>query len=430
VEGLTLTNGDNLRGGGVAIDMGAQVEMVGVHVTGNTADWSGGGIDLRDGGNPYLHLADSVISDNAVSYGIGAVGGGMRILEDATAELMNVVIRDNESSQDGGGIWTSAGLSAHGLTLAGNTAEDKGGGLYATGGLVHITHLEATDNSSGNSGGGLYLNDSAGLNLEDSTLTGNEAGTGGGIAGGGGAIFAMNYSNIYAINSRFVENTSLTQGGAIDLTAGSSAQLEAAVFAANTTGGDGGGIHLGTSTGLTLSHVSVVGNHASGSGGGVAVGVLGAAPVLNAVILADNTADDSGGALAALGTDMMLSYSCLWGNTPEHVTGMSDPLGQFGNVEADPEFLDVVDPDPTLWDLHLGATSALIDEGPLDIQDPDTSQSDMGAYSGPRAGSWDRDDDGDDEWWQPGEYDTSTYPGAGWDCDDTDPLINADNGCS
>ncbi len=424
VEGLTLTGGDNQRAGGVAIDFGAQVEMIGVHVIGNTASFSGGGIDLRDGSNSYLYLADSVIAENTITYGIGAVGGGMRIEENATAELMNVEFRDNEADQDGGAIWTAAGLSAHNLMLTGNEAGDRGAGLYATGGLVYITHLTATDNAAGNSGGAIYLTDSASLNLEDSTLAHNDAG------GGGGAIYTLNYCNVYGINSRFVANSSDNQGGAIDLTSGSTAQFEAAVFAANTTGGDGGGIHMGTSTGLTLSHVSVVDNHADGQGGGVAVGVLGTVPVLSGVILANNSADGGGGALKALGTDMMLSYCSLWANGADAVSGMSDPVGQFGNVEVDPEFLDVVDPDPSLWDLHLGATSALIDQGQNDIQDPDGSRSDMGAYSGPRAGQWDRDDDGYYEWWQPGPYDTGTYPGLGWDCDDTDTQINADHGCS
>ncbi len=37
--------------------------------------------------------------------------------------------------------------------------------------------------------------------------------------------------------------------------------------------------------------------------------------------------------------------------------------------------------------------------------------------------------DGFPEWWQPGPYDTASYPAQGWDCDDDDPEVFPGVGC-
>ena len=79
------------------------------------------------------------------------------------------------------------------------------------------------------------------------------------------------------------------------------------------------------------------------------------------------------------------------------------------------------------WDFHLDPTSTLIDAG-SDL-DPDGSPGDVGAFGGAGADGWDLDADGAPSWWQPGVYDTATYPAAGWDCDDEDAAVGPSSGC-
>jgi len=120
--------------------------------------------------------------------------------------------------------------------------------------------------------------------------------------------------------------------------------------------------------------------------------------------------------------------SDVWGNTPDEFHGMADPTGQDGNVSVDPGFLDY-DPAATAddWDLHLTLSSSLVDAGDPAILDPDGSRSDMGAYGGPYAASWDLDWDGYSEWWRPGAYDAATS--ANMDCDDRDDAVYPGSGC-
>lgn len=94
---------------------------------------------------------------------------------------------------------------------------------------------------------------------------------------------------------------------------------------------------------------------------------------------------------------------------------------------ASPTLLDVSDPDPWQWDLHLGATSSLVDAGTAALLDPDGTPSDVGAYGGPAAPGFDRDRDGHPEWWLPGPYDPATSPTL--DRDDRDPAVHPGAGC-
>lgn len=104
-------------------------------------------------------------------------------------------------------------------------------------------------------------------------------------------------------------------------------------------------------------------------------------------------------------------------------------MGRRGrsSTAGDPQYLDTTPQAPLDWDLHLGATSLLIDAGDPTILDPDGSVSDIGAYGGPGAGGFDLDFDGYGEWWLPGPYD----PANSWclDCDDSDPAVYPGSGC-
>ncbi len=136
-----------------------------------------------------------------------------------------------------------------------------------------------------------------------------------------------------------------------------------------------------------------------------------------------NILADSGEVAVSVTGDLALAsfaYNDVYGAGTTLFDGLADPTGSEGNVSIEPDLIDVSSSDPADWDLHLAVDSPLVDAGDPAAADPDGSAADIGAYGGAEAGAWDRDGDGYPEWWQPGPYDTSSYPALGWDCDDDD----------
>ncbi len=101
---------------------------------------------------------------------------------------------------------------------------------------------------------------------------------------------------------------------------------------------------------------------------------------------------------------------------------MIDPTGSDGNISADPMYIDTSATDARYWDLRLDESSANIDAGDASLEDPDGSPSDIGAYGGPGAASWDLDGDGHYQWWTPGSHPNADDLASEADCDDLDPL--------
>ncbi len=80
------------------------------------------------------------------------------------------------------------------------------------------------------------------------------------------------------------------------------------------------------------------------------------------------------------------------------------------------------------WDLHLAASSPLVDAGDPAILDPDASTSDVGAYGGPGAAfSYYYDDDGDGmfDGWESSWGLDATVDDSASDADG-DGLVNSD----
>ena len=215
-------------------------------------------------------------------------------------------------------------------------------------------------------------------------------------------------------------------GGGLNID-GSSPTVSGLIVTYNEVTG-GGGLFLDSYSYATLTHVAVVGNTAAGDGGGIFLSTY-AYPALDGVIVSSNDASGSGGGVRADTASAALTYCSVYNNTPDDFSGMADPSGNDGNVSYNPLFNDTSDPDPMQWDLHLATASQLVDAGNPGLLDPDGSVSDMGAYGGPGAASWDLDCDSHPEWWQPGLYDGGSYPGEGWDCDDGDENVYPSSGC-
>ncbi len=462
-----------------------QASLSDITISANSSGTWGGGVSMLayDDGEITAQLVDLTMDGNQATYG-GAVslyasstsdwasvrptlqgitlesnvasdcGGGFVLAvygpwPDMSPTFTDVAILDNDAAKGGGGYLMGQDstqtleLTMQRATFSGNQATDDGGGLRAYSGYfgcpiaVDLDQVQFEENTAGMYGGGLAAHmefDSLSITADQLEMTGNSAwGIGGGMAleiWYGGATAEFDLSHV-----RLADNLA-GHGGGLGLWANggdSELSLDQAIITGNYATYDGGGIQIddlyATSVDVDLEHVVIVGNEAGGVGGGMAVAANNGATLdvgVNHTILQANTASTGGGLNRVNGT-VTVSWSSAWDNTPADYTGMADPTGIDGNLTTDALFEDTNPADTIDWDLHLSTASPLVGAGDPALADPDGSVTDMGAYGGAEAASWDLDWDGYDEWWLPGPYDAATSPGM--DCDDADEGIYAGNGC-
>jgi hypothetical protein len=204
-----------------------------------------------------LTIENSTITDNQAIGSGNASGGGIR--NDGTLTVTNSTFSGNTSAGNGSAIASAnANLTVANSTFLGNTADGSaGGGIFTRGGTI------SNSTFSNNSGGGIHNFDGT-FNVTNSMFSGNSAGAGGGIGGGG---------NLTVRDSTFSNNQSNQAGGAIHV-GGSLSKLtvENSTFYDNKAGSSGGGaINTGASN-SRISNSTFSGNQVTGSSSGTATG--------------------------------------------------------------------------------------------------------------------------------------------------------------
>ena len=161
----------NSDGGGVSIN-GGEFTMNGGTISANNAGMTGGGVNI--GSNGTFTMTDGTISDNDA----GTTGGGVNLgaygASGATMTLEGGTISDNTATVNGGGVGVSVGtFTMNGGTIGGaelNTAA-FGGGVYVDG--VNSNFIMTGGTISGNTatqkGGGVYVSSTGSFTLGSSS---------------------------------------------------------------------------------------------------------------------------------------------------------------------------------------------------------------------------------------------------------------------
>jgi predicted outer membrane repeat protein len=221
-------------GGGLNV-AGGSITAVNVSFTDNVATVDAGA-GVRASGGPF-NFTGGTWSGNSSQ----RIGGTASFVGTPTITITNVTATNNEAkTEDGGALSTDGGsLSVSGSSFSNNTAKRSGGAIYVNGGTVSIEDSSFSSNEvTDSSGGAVWLNVSTTLTVSGSTFEGNSAGSSGGAVrqlGGTTSIeaslFNLNIAGIY--------------GGAISSSTSSSLDVVNTTIVFNEAGTSGGGIKSG-----------------------------------------------------------------------------------------------------------------------------------------------------------------------------------------
>lgn len=147
-------------------------------------------------------------------------GGGAIV--PSGAHIRNCVVR-NCAATEGGGLYLMPGATVSGTLIMNNSAEN-GGGVYADAtsadntlvgadSRAHILSSTIAGNSASTSGGGLYMEDGAVMNV-NTVIFGNKSGSDKNVSGATntqfadsklGAVYGTSTTDFYPFNDCFVE---------------------------------------------------------------------------------------------------------------------------------------------------------------------------------------------------------------------------------
>ncbi|MFO1540330.1 MAG: beta strand repeat-containing protein, partial [Chloroflexota bacterium] len=262
-------------------------------ITDNTAAGDGGGIHADPGMTVRVTGSTRIHANHATD------GGGISITGSDT-ETTTLLLRDRATvtgndASSGGGIHGTGSLEitiASGASVQTNTAS-VGGGLYIDDvGRLRLLGLVA-GNTATVGGGGIYLSTAFLVATATARITGNEGGTGGGIASldssvvlggtlvsgnrattdeGGGIFLNGDLAGLITDGARITGNRARTNGGGIYLRGTATAELTDTTITGNragfvetgaSPGGCGAGIALVGASELTLRGTSLIAGNRS-----------------------------------------------------------------------------------------------------------------------------------------------------------------------
>jgi CSLREA domain-containing protein len=188
----------------------------------------GGGVDrvfdVAPTGGPAITVGFSgltIQNGKGLNTNFG-VGGAMFINSNATVNISNSALANNQSTTGTGGAIENRGtLTLNTVTMQNNTALSLGGAVNsaASGGGGGLTVINSTlTGNNAERGGAIYFSTDAGTNasISGSTFTGNQAvATSGGAGDDGGAIAIDTDGAVNIIKSTFTGNNAAANGGAI-----------------------------------------------------------------------------------------------------------------------------------------------------------------------------------------------------------------------
>ncbi|MGD1700197.1 Calx-beta domain-containing protein, partial [Dapis sp. BLCC M229] len=288
ISDVTISNGSATNGGGIYAYSGTTVTINNSTISGNSATSNGGGI-YSEGS---ITLDNSTISGNTAYRGAGVFNHlyGYLAVTNSSTITGNVTTGGN-----GGGI-TNLGdsnnpstVTINNSTISNNQGGD-GGGIYNTYGILTITNNSNVSDNNASSGGGIYTRNNTTVTVSNSNISNNNASNDGGSIYNGGNT---------TIDSSTISNNSATEyGGGVFNTNNlvvNSSTISGNITTGTSVGSGGGAIHGNFLATLTLNNSTIYGNTSNFWGGGI--NQVGGITEINNSTISGNIASNNGGGI-------------------------------------------------------------------------------------------------------------------------------------
>ena len=244
-------------------------------------------------------------------------GGGVNICRECSLSLSNTLIMSASAGTWGGGIYNEGNLSLEDVAIRDSNAV-HGGALYNSGGSISGTNVSIRDNTVTGSGGGIYNgfgpnNSAAGPIILRESMIRNNVTT---LSGGGGGVFLDESAPLELVSVTLNNNSASDgNGGGILAKAGSLLRISNSSIYNNTAKNYGGGLYLRRMAEIYNSSIDSNQSETMTGGGVYAVGIGGSAslPVAihNSSITRNRAANGGAGVFLDSSGDVRLSNSLL-----------------------------------------------------------------------------------------------------------------------
>ncbi len=273
---LTFENNQAKLGGGLFNEEGAPT-LTGAVFTGNQASINGGGLYNYVSSSPTLtglllegnHAGESgggmfnflnshpVISATELVSNTAKRGAGM-LNHESNPSLHNVVVRGNQASIDGGGIYNdnNSRPALFDVTLAANQAATNGGAMFNWSTSPTLYNVQVLGNQAAY-GAGLYNYSAANPVLVNSLVAGNRA------TFSGGGLYSSGTSQPVLTNVTLAGNAAGHLGGGLFSVDSSQPVVQNSIIWGNTAV-NGGNVNNLSSAAPTFTHSLVQGCHPGG----------------------------------------------------------------------------------------------------------------------------------------------------------------------
>jgi predicted outer membrane repeat protein len=277
ITNCTIRNNSAVYGGGIFQGFnGGTLSISNSLIENNQAGQQGGGVFAKG----TVTLTDTVFNSNSA----GWHGGGLSNWEGDTTITRGSFSSNTASAGNGGAVNANNGLVVHGTQFSTNSAGDSGGAItqWNANFQIAISHATFQGNTAKNKGGGIFINSV--LILDHDVFNTNIVNSGGAGNAYGGGVYAGNSGNVTAApalvvtDSVFTGNKTMCAGCAIISGGGiyfgksvlsnplPTVLISGASFDANQSWyGGGAQIDYGS---LTINHSSFT-NNTAGYGGGL-----------------------------------------------------------------------------------------------------------------------------------------------------------------